>query len=83
MTIWLDAQLSPALAAWVARGFSVEARHVREFNLVGASDPEIFAAARLAGAVVVRKDRDFVDLVKLRRAPPQIIWVTFGNTSNQ
>jgi predicted nuclease of predicted toxin-antitoxin system len=28
------------------------------------------------------KDRDFVDLVNRHGAPPQILWVTCGNTSN-
>ena len=37
----------------------------------------------LAGAVVLTKDRDFVDLVHRQGAPPQIIWVTCGNTSNR
>ena len=28
------------------------------------------------------KDSDFVDLVERLGSPPQIIWLTFGNTSN-
>lgn len=28
------------------------------------------------------KDSDFVDLVERLEAPPQIIWLTCGNTSN-
>jgi len=28
------------------------------------------------------KDSDFVDLVNRLEAPPQIIWLTCGNTSN-
>jgi len=82
MIIWIDAQLSPELASWLADRFAIEARHVRDFDLVGATDPLIFEAARRAGAVVVTKDRDFVDLVKLRGTPPQILWVRCGNTSN-
>jgi predicted nuclease of predicted toxin-antitoxin system len=83
MILWIDAQLSPALASYLARAFGVEASHVRDFDLVGATDPEIFAAAGRAGAVVLTKDRDFVDLVRRRGSPPQIIWVTCGNTSNR
>jgi len=83
MIIWIDAQLSPALAFWLADRFAVEARHVRDFDLVEATDPAIFEAARRAGALVITKDRDFVDLVKLRGAPPQILWVRCGNTSNR
>ena len=28
------------------------------------------------------KDRDFVDLVEQYGSPPQVIWLTCGNTSN-
>ena len=62
--------------------FGAEARHVRDLRLVQASDPEIFEAARAAQAIVFTKDRDFVDLVQRRGAPPQIVWITCGNTSN-
>ena len=47
-----------------------------------ASDEAIFEAARAAGAVVMSKDSDFVDLLIRRGPPPQVIWVTCGNTSN-
>jgi predicted nuclease of predicted toxin-antitoxin system len=43
---------------------------------------EIFQSARQAGAIIMSKDQDFVDLVTIHGAPPQIIWVTCGNTSN-
>jgi predicted nuclease of predicted toxin-antitoxin system len=29
------------------------------------------------------KDQDFVELVKRHGAPPAILWVTVGNTSNE
>ena len=83
MTVWIDAQLSPALALWLEDRFGVKALHVTAFGLVATSDPEIFRAARAADAVVLTKDRDFVELVLRRGAPPQVIWVTCGNTSNQ
>ncbi len=38
--------------------------------------------ARDARAVVLTKDRDLVDLVIQLGSPPQIIWITCGNTSN-
>ena len=46
-----------------------------------ASDPEIFLAARDAGAVVMTKDADFVELLD-RYGAPQVVLVTRGNTSN-
>jgi predicted nuclease of predicted toxin-antitoxin system len=62
--------------------FGVEAAHVSELNLVSASDPAIFDLARSAGAIILTKDRDFVELVHRRGTPPQVIWITCGNTSN-
>jgi predicted nuclease of predicted toxin-antitoxin system len=81
--IWIDAQLSPALAVWLKDKFGVEAMHLRDLNLLGATDPAIFDLARSAEAIVFTKDRDFVDLVHRLGPPPQIIWITCGNTSNR
>lgn len=82
MIIWLDAQLPPALAGWIAATFSVSTRAVRELGLATAKDAEIFEAARAASAVVMTKDADFVELVKRLGSPPQVLWVTCGNTTN-
>jgi hypothetical protein len=50
MTLWLDAQLPPLLAAWInAQGWGIQAVAVREIGLRDASDPVIFQAARAAG----------------------------------
>jgi len=82
MTIWLDAQLSPALAPWLATTFAAEVHPVRYLGLRDAKDRDIFAAARAAGAIVMTKDFDFVELVRRLGPPPQVIWLTCGNTSN-
>ena len=44
---------------------------------------QIFEAARMIGAVVMTKDRDFVDMVERLGPPPQVLWITIGNASNQ
>lgn len=82
MKVWTDAQLSPAIARWIIEKFGVEANAVRDLGLRDASDPEIFEAARLKSAVVMTKDKDFVELVNRLGMPPQVIWLTCGNTSN-
>ena len=82
MNLWLDEQLSPALAGWIARQLNVVAQSVRDLGLKSASDPEIFFAARQADVVVITKDQDFVRLLERHGPPPKIIWVTCGNTSN-
>ena len=82
MTIWLDAQLSPAIAAWISREFSVPAVAVCDLGLRNARDRQIFSAARKANAVVMTKDADFVRLVEQSGPPPQVILLACGNTSN-
>ena len=83
MKLWIDAQLSPALAPWIHAHFEgIEAVSVRELGLVDAEDAEIFEAARRAQAVVMSKDGDFAHLVDRHGPPPQILWITCGNTSN-
>jgi predicted nuclease of predicted toxin-antitoxin system len=82
MTIWIDAQLSPAIAVWIRKSLSIDAIAVRDLGLREASDREIFVAARQVSAIVMTKDNDFVQLVNTHGAPPQVIWLTCGNTSN-
>jgi predicted nuclease of predicted toxin-antitoxin system len=82
MKLWLDAQLSPALAAWLRQQIRVEVTAVRDLGLRDALDPEIFLAARRASAVVMTKDGDFSALIERHGAPPQVIWLRCGNTSN-
>jgi len=83
MKIWVDAQLSPALAAWINRTFDdIEAESVRSLELRDATDHDIFEAAKKADAVVMSKDDDFIQLIEQRGTPPKLIWITCGNTSN-
>jgi len=47
MKIWIDAQLSPAIAAWINRTYQeIEAESVRAGGLRDALDHEIFEEAR-------------------------------------
>lgn len=82
MEVWLDEQLPPKLIRWLSETFAVETRHVWLLGLPLHTDKEIFDSAGRAGAVVMTKDRDLVDLVETFGPPPQIIWLTCGNTSN-
>ncbi len=82
MTIWIDAQLSPDLAPWITERFRIEARAVRELGLRHAKDRVIHEAAREAGVIVMTKDADFVYLLERLGLPPQVLWITCGNTSN-
>jgi predicted nuclease of predicted toxin-antitoxin system len=82
MTIWIDAQLSPAIATWITNTFAVTALALRDVGLRDAEDPEIFETAKAQGIIFMTKDSDFADLVNRLGSPPQIIWLTCGNTSN-
>jgi predicted nuclease of predicted toxin-antitoxin system len=83
LLIWVDAQLPPVLSRWIEEPQTIRAVHVSEVGLLAAEDPEIYEKARSAGAVVLTKDEDFVQLQERRGAPPQVVWLTCGNLSNR
>ncbi|WP_338010215.1 MULTISPECIES: DUF5615 family PIN-like protein [Microcystis] len=60
----------------------IEAVALRDLGLRDAEDTEIFQVAKAQRAILMTKDSDFVDLVERLGSPPQIIWLTCGNTSN-
>ncbi|MGI8555665.1 MAG: DUF5615 family PIN-like protein [Pyrinomonadaceae bacterium] len=80
--IWIDAQMSPAIAVWITANFPLEAFAIRDVGLRDSEDREIFLEARKHSAIVMTKDSDFVTLQTELGAPPKIIWITCGNTSN-
>jgi predicted nuclease of predicted toxin-antitoxin system len=59
--LWVDAQLSPALAPWITEQFGIEAYSVKWLGYRDATDAEIFHAARKAAVVVMTKDSDFIE----------------------
>lgn len=79
--IWLDAHLSPRLAHWITERFGITAAPLRDLGLREAEDPDIWEAARKAGAILITKDADFEERVRRLGPPPHIIWLTCGNTS--
>ncbi|MBI1818281.1 MAG: DUF5615 family PIN-like protein [Deltaproteobacteria bacterium] len=83
LLIWVNAQMPPVLCRWIEEPQSIRAVHVSEIDLLTAENPEIYEKARFAGAVVLTKDEDFVQLQERRGAPPQLVWVTCGNLSNR
>jgi predicted nuclease of predicted toxin-antitoxin system len=83
MTFWLDAHLSPDLAPWLGSRFGVVVKTLDEVGLREAKDHEICQAIRRIGSpvTVITKDVGFVDLVRRQGTPPQVVWLTVGNTS--
>jgi len=82
MILWVDAQFSPAIATWISQDLGVPAVAVRELGLRDAADRRIFLAAKQVGAIVMTKDSDFLQMLDELGAPPQVLWITCGNTSN-
>ncbi|MFM7674769.1 MAG: DUF5615 family PIN-like protein [Synechococcus sp.] len=64
MIIWLDVQLPPLLANWInGQSWDNKGIAVRDLALRDATESTIFQAARAAGVVVMRNDRDFIHLL--------------------
>ena len=83
MKCWLDAQLSPEMAIWVTQHFGIETIAIRDVGLRGAKDREIFNAGKQADVVLITKDSDFSELMQRFGAPPRVIWLRSGNSSNE
>ncbi len=81
MTVWIDAQFSPALASWLSERFAVPATHVCDLDLLFASDEFLFHSAEKAGAVVITRDYSFAQLAKTLVPPPKALWITSRNAS--
>jgi predicted nuclease of predicted toxin-antitoxin system len=77
--IWVDAQLSPALAPWITLNFGIESFSVKRLGMINAGDAAIFEAARSANAIVLTKDADFILLVERLGRPQQVSWMRCGN----
>ncbi len=83
MIIWIDAQLSPLLL----HGSTSAIRIFRQNQCDLSTFSEQMTLPYLmrqkhAEAVIMSKDSDFLKLVDQFGTPPQIIWITCGNTSN-
>jgi predicted nuclease of predicted toxin-antitoxin system len=59
MRIWVDAQMSPAIATWISSNYAVNAVAIRDLGLRDAEDKEIFEAARQEKAVVMDQRQRF------------------------
>ena len=79
--IWLDAHLSPRVAAWLRQEKGIDAEPLRNLGLRDSDDEEIFDRAREQNAILITKDRDFADMVGRHGPPPQVIWLRCGNTT--
>lgn len=82
MKFWIDAQLPPALAAWLSEA-GHEAVHIETLGLREADDSVIWSRALLADAIIVTKDEDFAARATRAKTAPTIVWLRIGNTTNR
>ena len=78
MSLLLDENLSYTLAASLAQLFP-GTKSVRECELTGASDQEIWNYAKENQMTIVSKDSDFWQRSVLKDTPPKVIWLRIGN----
>jgi predicted nuclease of predicted toxin-antitoxin system len=78
----LDAHLSPELKHLLADLFSV-IEHVEDAHLLLKSDTDIWNYALAKDCVIVTKDSDFRNRVKVARKSPKIVWMRVGNCSTE
>ena len=81
MRFLVDAQLPPTLAGWL-RELGHEADHVLDLGMLDAPDQDVWTIAASSGAVIVTKDRDFVEWAVARDPAPQVLWLRMGNIGN-
>ncbi len=79
----LDVHLSPFITSWVESHFNVSCNSFHHLQWQTLEDKDAFFKAKEMNAIVLTKDEDFVELLKKYKAPPKVIWLTCGNTSNK
>jgi predicted nuclease of predicted toxin-antitoxin system len=82
--IWLDTQLSPNIAKWIAdyTGFIVKSSYSLQLNNL--TDTAIYNKAKSGGKVIlVSKDADFPVLINRLGSPPKLISIKKGNCDNR
>lgn len=79
MRFLVDANLPPALAAWLRnRGHAAD--HVGETGEASRADTDIWREAIALKYVVVSKDEDFARRRSVSDRGPQVVWIRLGNT---
>lgn len=56
--------------------------HASDLGHRQAEDQSLFLVARQRNAILVSKDSDFIDLLNEHGPPPNLIYITCGNTHN-
>ena len=78
MKLLFDENLPPRLAR-LFDDLYPGSTHLRECDLRGASDSEVWLYAKEKSFTIVSKDSDFWQRSLLLGSPPKIIWLRIGN----
>jgi predicted nuclease of predicted toxin-antitoxin system len=82
--IWLDSNLSPIIAKWMAEetGWNVRSSYILGHSSL--DDVSVYLKAKEQGNIIlISKDSDFPDLISRSGAPPKLIFIQIGNTDNK
>jgi predicted nuclease of predicted toxin-antitoxin system len=78
----VDAQLPPGLAAWIVEQ-GHEAQHIFDLEGQAAPDNHVWLTAIQRDAIIISKDRDFVEWALTRMPSTKVVWVRIGNATNR
>jgi predicted nuclease of predicted toxin-antitoxin system len=82
--IWLDCNLSPAIAKWMKEDTGWDVKSAYSLQLYHLTDAEIYQKAKAAGKVIpISKDADFPEFINRYGAPPKLINIRMGNCDNK
>lgn len=82
MKLLFDHHLSRKLVGKLADLFP-ESSHVVFHGLDRADDIDIWLFAQQHEYIIITKDSDYSDILTLRGAPPKVIWLHIGNSTNE
>lgn len=78
--IWLDHNLSPILARWIAEETNIIVKSSYSLQSQFLSDYELYEKAKQNGRVIlITKDSDLPELITQFGSPPKAIYLKIGN----
>ncbi len=81
--IWLDTNISPAIAKWMSEFTGDTVKSAYLLSLQRDSDLTVYKKAKKNGdVIIVSKDSDFSEIINRLGSPPKLINIKIGNCSN-
>ncbi|RYE28890.1 MAG: hypothetical protein EOP42_15700 [Sphingobacteriaceae bacterium] len=82
--IWLDVQISPIIAKWMAEYIDLNVKSSFTLGYKSMTDLAIYQLAKKQGKVIlISKDADFTEIITRLGSPPKLISLRIGNCDNQ